>query len=424
MIKESTLIELVKDYVEKPLPNLISRDLNVPLDLNIKRAISIIGPRRAGKTYYMFQLARGLNTQSRLYVNFEDYRLVAADFRDIIRVVEIFYRLFPESKNKKVYMFFDEIQNVANWEIAVRHLIDNEKCQIFLSGSSSKLLSKEIATQLRGRTLSYELFPFTFREFLRAKDFEINEPFSSSAKLKLLSLLEEYLKFGAYPEVALEKEKRKILEEIWDVTIARDVIERRRIRNLKVLKLLIKALRESKRFSVYKFYNFLKSIGLKVSKNTLYFYLEALKDSLVLFDVHAFSPSYKNIEKSIPKIYFADAGLYLDNFDIARSMENSVFLVLRMKYRNIYYYETSNRKEIDFLFKQGNKLNLIEVAYEIDQEHIKKLDKAMNELNLKGSTLITWNEEEKIKTKSGQIDAVPLWKFLLTNSIQLANENI
>jgi len=410
MIKESVLRELVKDSLERELPKLIKRDLEVSLDIKIKRALSIIGPRRAGKTYYMFQLMKNI-PENRLYLNFEDYRLEGASHKDFARLIEIYYQMSPENKKEKVYFFFDEIQNIAGWERIVRHLLDNEKCQIVLTGSSSKLLSKELATQLRGRTLSYALLPFSFKEFLKAKKFKLSDYPSSYEKAKIIRYLEEYLKFGGYPEVVLFGGKENIIKEIWEVTIARDIMERWEIRNPKVLKLLIKALKESKQFSTNKFYNYLKSFGLKVSKNTLYNYLEYLKDSFVVFTLHKYSPTYKDIEKSIPKIYLADVGLYQESLELGRALENIMFLELLKKGKDIYYYITKSGQEIDFYLK-SEKL-FIEVTYDYDEGHVKRMIKAMEETRVKKGLIITWNYEEEKKQKGKKIKIVPLWKWLL-----------
>jgi len=175
MISRDTWIELIKDFHEKDLPEVIERDINIPTELPIKRAITLIGPRRSGKTYVMFQLIKHLTTkipkERILYVNFEDDRLVDANITDVRNMLNIYYEIYPENKTKKTYLFLDEIQNINKWETFVRAVMDTENTQIFISGSSSRMLSKEIATSLRGRTLTYRIMPFSFREILRAKNF-------------------------------------------------------------------------------------------------------------------------------------------------------------------------------------------------------------------------------------------------------------
>ncbi len=304
-------------------------------------------------------LNKGIERNRLLYINFEDYRLSEINYKEFGELVENYYEMFPENMNKKVWFFFDEIQNVERWEKVIRFLPDRYDAEIFVTGSSSKLLSKEISTELRGRVLSYEVLPFSFREFLKVKNFEVKASPPSYERKKILKLLDEYLRFGGYPEVVLEKEKVKILREIWEVTIARDLIERWNIRNIKALKLMILSLQNSKEFSIFKFYKYLKSCGIDVSKNTLYQYLEYLRDAFIVFPLRKYDPSYKNIEKSIPKIFLVDTGLYLENWELSMALENTVFMDLKRKglieNENIFHYFTKNNREIDFLIKEKTK---------------------------------------------------------------------
>ena len=427
MIDRETIVEIIRDYQEMDLPDLIKRNIDIPLDLRIKRAISIIGPRRAGKTYTMFQLMkilleRGVGRDRMLYINFEDYRLEGINYIDLKKIVEIYYEMYPENSRLKVWFFLDEIQNVGGWEKVVRNIMDRWNIQIFLSGSSSKLLSREIATQLRGRTLTYIVYPFSFKEFLRARNFRIEKYMSSYEKNRLLNLLNEYLVYGGYPEAVIERERRmKILREIWDVTIARDIIDRWRIRNIRALKLLIRALRKSREFSIHKFYRYLKSLGLKISKNTLYNYIEYLNDSLILYLLKKYSPSYRDIEMSIPKIFFVDNGLYMAEESISKLMENPVFMELRrrnyVENEKLFYWKNSFGREIDFIVLDGE---LIQVCYELTYENrdreIKSLIKASKQLNYKKLRILTWNQEDTININNRKIEITPLWKWLINKN--------
>jgi len=188
-------------------------------------------------------------------------------------VWDVFYEIYPENKKQKVWLFFDEIQNVKNWELFIRNILDNENAQVFISGSSSKLLSKEIATALRGRTLSYLILPFSFSEFLKLKKFVYKKYLSSEEQANLKNLFNRYFSYGGYPEVLLyPKEQKRIIDEIIEVTIYRDLIERYKIRNIKALKLMFNYLIKAKEFSTHKLYNFLKSLNIKIIKNSLYNY--------------------------------------------------------------------------------------------------------------------------------------------------------
>lgn len=426
MIDREIWIRIIKDFQEVELPKIVERDISIDIDLPIKRVISIIGPRRAGKTYLMFQiiknlLSRGVEKNRVLYVNFESDLLIGCNSEDLRKMIEIFYEIYPENKNRKVYLFFDEVQNILNWEKFVRAVIDGENSQICISGSSSKLLSKEISTQMRGRTIPYHVYPFSFKEFLKAKDFKIDRYPSSSQKANVLNLLKRYLN-GSYPEtVFFEQEKEKILKEILDVTIYRDIIERFKVKNVKVLRLLLKGLISSTHFSIHKFYNYLKSLGIKVSKNTIYSYTEYFLDSLILHMLRKYSESYKEIEQTSPKIYFVDNGLLAINGidNLGRFMESVVFLeLIRRNPNGGLFYFSMNNKEVDFVLKRRGKTQLMQVCYSVNDFNTKErelsaLAKASEELKCKDMTVVTWDYENVEKYKNKRIKFVPLWKWLV-----------
>ena len=229
MIGRETWIRTIKDFQEFDLPEIIEREKRIEPDIPIKRAVSIIGPRRTGKTYFMYQtisqlLKNGIEKERILYINLEKDPLATCEPSDLRKLTEIFYEMYPENLNRKCYFFIDEIQNVPDWERFVRTIIDNENIQIFISGSSSKLLSKEVSTSMRGRSLPEVIYPFSFREFLRAKNFKVEKYLSSSKRAKLLHYLNEHL-LGSYPEVVIyEREREKLMSEILDVTVYRDII--------------------------------------------------------------------------------------------------------------------------------------------------------------------------------------------------------
>ncbi len=427
MIKREIWIKIIKDFYEFKLPGLVEREIEIP-ELPIKRAISIIGPRRAGKTYLMFQVIRNLidkDTEKTrlLYINMESDLLIGCELHDLRSMLELFFEIYPENKNEKVFLFLDEIQVIPGWEKFVRSVMDTENIQIFISGSSSKLLSKEIATSLRGRTIPYYVYPFSFREFLRAKGFKIETYLSSSQKSHILNFLDKFLK-GSYPEVVFfEEEKEKILREILDVTIYREVVERFKVKNIKVLKLLLKNLIASTYFSVHGFYNYLKSLGIKVSKNTLYGYIDNFSDAMILFTLRRYSESYKKKEQTIPKPYFVDNGLLVINGieSKGRLMENVVFLELVRRgftvENNLFYFDT--QKEVDFVLKEGVKIvGLIQVCYDIDDFNTKErelsaLAKAGEELICSDLLVITYDYEGVEKYEGWEIKFVPLWKWLI-----------
>jgi predicted AAA+ superfamily ATPase len=427
MIKRETWIKVIKDFYEFKLPEMVERDIKVSEPL-IKRAVSIIGPRRAGKTYLMFQVIKTLldkNTKKSrlLYINFESDLLVGCEIVDLRTMLEFFYEIYPENKNLKVFLFLDEVQVVSGWEKFVRNMIDSENIQVYISGSSSKLLSKEIATGLRGRTIPYYVYPFSFREFLRAKSFKMDKYLSTSQKALMLNLLDKFMK-GSYPEaVFFEEEKEKILKEILDVTIYRDVVERFKVKNIKVLKLLLRNLIASNYFSVHGFYKYLKSMGIKVSKNTLYTYIDNFSDAMVLYMLRNYSGSYKKIEQTIPKPYFVDNGLLVVNGieGKGRLMENVVFLELIRRGlatdSSLFYHDSG--KEVDFVLNEKGKITrLIQVCYDIEDFNTKErelsaLVKGGGELKCDDLMVITYDYEDVEEYKGWKIKFVPVWKWLM-----------
>ena len=171
------LEEVITEFHKYSIPPLFKRELSIPADTD--KVITLIGLRRTGKTYYLFQviqqlLDEGLDKKRIFYINFEDERLSELTTSDLSIIIELYYKINPGADI--LYLFLDEIQEIDGWEKFVRRLTEKKNVRIFLTGSSSKLLSQEIATSLRGRTLSYNLFPLSFREFLVAKGFKSDFP--------------------------------------------------------------------------------------------------------------------------------------------------------------------------------------------------------------------------------------------------------
>ena len=421
--------EYLLDFQKKELPELVNRELKIEHSKKIK---SVIGPRRAGKTYFMYQemkkaLKAGKKKENILFLNFEDPRLIDINFKEIREIIKLHWQLYPKSNPS---IFIDEPQNINKWELGVRALYD-EGFDLYLSGSSSKLLSKEIATSLRGRTLSYLILPFSFKEFLKMKKsiFDIST-LSSKEKSILLSFLDEYLEFGGFPEVILEENKEnkiKTLKEYLDMIIYKDIVERYNVKNTKLIKWLINSLITSfsKEFSVHKIYLTLKSKGVKVSKNTLYSYLSMLEDSFFAFFAQKFNYSIRNREFSVDKAYLCDIGfakLLEVSRDKGKKMENAVFLELERKKKSlteIACWKNAQQEEVDFVVKQGRKVRqIIQVCCNIEdldakKREIRALIKASKELKCKDLLVITEDKEGEEITKKKKIKYIPLWKWLL-----------
>ncbi len=442
MRREEDFRTVIAQWMDFSLPELLKRDIEVPFEGDL--IVTIVGGRRAGKTYLMFQLIkylfqhRDMDKRNVLYVNFEHERLRYLDARDLEDMVKVYYEMVLPDNKKPIFLFLDEIQNVSDWDRWVRRVFDQKKFRIFLSGSSSKLLAKEIATSLRGRALSRVVFPFSFREFLMTKREEVK---GENLKImqyleergKILGYLEDYMMFGGYPEVELQKEdriKEELLLSYYEAIFYRDLVERYSIKNAKVLDLFLKYMLSnfSKYASVSKAYNYLKSLGLRVSKKTLLNLQKFAEDVFFLFSVEIFSYSIKRREQYPKKVYCIDTGVlkvftprFSENF--GRLMENMVFIELKRRQferRPVeIYYHKSNDKETDFVIKEGVEVKqLIQVTYargrdEIERRELEGIIKASVELKCDNLLIITWDYSGEEELKGRRIKLVPLWMWLL-----------
>ncbi|MEM2153280.1 MAG: ATP-binding protein [Nitrososphaeria archaeon] len=417
---------LVKDYMvewKKRRPVVgIKRELNIPKRLD--KIISIIGPRRSGKTYFFHQLISE-DVENSLYLNFEDTRLIDVNFIEIRDLIRFYIEIFGKNP---VNIFFDEVQNIAGWEKALRTLLDLQMYNLYVTGSSSKLLSREIATQLRGRTFSYLLLPFSFREFLIAKKKSVSTPLTLDELAYVRGLLREYLEYGGFPEVVLEcSEKDRILKEYSEMILFKDIVERHKLRNISLARLLLNFFLQnfSNEFSVNRILRAVKICNF--GKNTVYSYLEKVQDSVSVFFLNRFSPKVYQRMSWPKKVYLCDTGLarvVKVSENIGKLMENVVYLELLRSTNNkplleIYYWRNSQQKEVDFLLKEGLIVeHLIQVTYasgkdEVENREIKSLIEASERTGCKNLSIITWDYEDEIKVEDRIIRFIPLWKWLL-----------
>ncbi len=420
---------IIKDFQTKPLPDLVKRSLDIPLDSS--KIITLIGSRRSGKTFSIYQiisdLLKSASMEKIVYVNFEDERLDIdkTNFQDLL---DAYSELYPEITLSEVYFIFDEIQEITGWEKFVRRVYDSVSSHIFLTGSSAKLLSKEIATSLRGRTLTYEIFPLTFEEFLKFNSVDTSDLYSTKNKAKFLSFFERFLQEGSYPEIILQNTslQTKILQTYYDVMIYRDIIERYSISNVDVLKRFIsKSINNiSNDLSVKKFFDDLKSEGFKISKDTLYSFYRYLEDIYLFFYVPKYDSSVRKQELSSKKIYAIDTGLVnAVSFKFSENkgdlLENSVYLHLRKQGKSIYYYK--DVVECDFVILEKNSISqAIQVSLDISDEgtkqrELKGLLIAMNEFNLDEGLLLTYDFEDEFEVEGKKIVVTPVWKWMLEN---------
>jgi len=417
MIERETWAEVILDYRSLPFDG-VEREIDVKIP-STRMALAIIGPRRVGKTYLMRQIieklrSEGIPEENIAYVNLEDPRLVGASLEDLMVLLEV----LREMGGEKLHLFLDEVQAVDGWERFVRYLLDTGN-RVFVSGSSSKLLSKEIATQLRGRSIAVRVFPFSFGEFLRARGFTPKRYLSSSKKAELRRLLLEYLEWGGYPEVVLNPHMRiEILKGILDLAIYRDIVERWEVRNLSALRLLLKLLARSSHLTLTKAYSTMKSIGVSIGKGTLADYLEYLGDAFILHRLPPYVKSYKKAELLGFKPYLVDNGLLRITGvkDKGRLLENLVMIeLLRRGFEpgEDLFYVPGDGWEVDFL--AGDEL--IQVGYELHainrERELKALLNATKRVDVERLTVVTFAGKERVKLNGRRIDVVPLHEWLL-----------
>jgi predicted AAA+ superfamily ATPase len=412
MSEQSILQILLGEFRDKlaQLQGLVERDARFPEAPN--KINVAIGMRRAGKTYFLYQkilklIEEGVNPTAILYINFEDDRLLPLNEQKLAKLAEAFYSLYPENHDRKCYLFFDEIQNVENWPIVIRRLHDTKNAEIFLTGSSAKLLSKEIATSLRGRSLPVEIWPYSFHEFMRAKNVAIDRSlYDAKTQDKLKQLFRAYLSEGGFPEIIgyASDVKQKTLQEYLDVVIYRDIIERHNVKNPTLIKYMILSMIHNvgKPFAVNKFYNDLKSQGYQIGKDTLYEYADHIEDAYLAFSVPIFDKSLRKAQTTPKKLYAIDPGmaraLTLDyESDLGRLFENVVYLDLQRHGYKISYYHTEEGYEIDFLAQtsRGQK-KLFQVAWDVhDAQTLERekraLEAGIKELKVEGE-IITLDE--------------------------------
>jgi predicted AAA+ superfamily ATPase len=421
-----TIKQIIRDFHLSNHFNVKSRALTVPF--NTGKIITLIGVRRCGKTSILYdminQLTQTIVKEQILFLNFEDERL---DFNvnGLDLILESYRELYPEINLKKCYFFFDEIQNVEGWEKFVRRVYDSVSPHIFITGSNSKLLSQEIATMLRGRTITYEVYPLSFKEYLNFEEIEI-DLYSTKSLALIQNRLLKFLKEGAFPETISSDEKlrQKILQEYFNVLIYKDLIERFKIQNITALKFFLKRVLASstKQISINKIYNDLKSSGIKISKNSLYEYLEYAQNIFLTMTLERYDDKVNLVEK---KVYTIDTGLnnaIIFNFseNIGKTMENTVFLELKRRELEIFY--TQNRSsECDFIVSDRGKIvKAIQVTYNMDSEEtrkreIKGLVNACKQFGLKKGLIVSFEERDDFMVDGVEVEVLPLFEFLLEN---------
>jgi len=367
-------------------------------------ALIITGVRRCGKSTLLHQLIR--NQKKAYYLNLEDPRLNGFDLNDLNKIEVIMEEMYGVGGT----YFLDEIQNVPEWEKFIRYLIDKKK-KVILTGSNASLLSKELGTKLTGRHLKYELFPFSFKEFLNLKKLSPS-----------LSSFKEYLFQGGFPEF-LKKNNPAILHRLLSDIVIKDIAVRFNIKNTAILEKIAVFLisHVGKEFS----YNSIKRTFNVKSVQSVIDYISFFEDAYLIFSVPYFSYSIKQQQVNPRKIYSIDNGFSSNNSssfskDNGKMLENLVFLALRKNYKNIFYFQEKN--ECDFVIKEKDKIiQAIQVCFDLNEQtkdrEINGLVEALKKFNLDKGLILTFEQDDEFKLEGKTVKVLPVWKWFVEKNI-------
>ena len=397
-------------------------------------ATVVKGMRRTGKTYFTYLrmrelLAKGLPIERIVHVNFDDDRLAAMTAADLHWVVDLHAEMFPDAADERCYYFLDELQDIKGWERFARRLIDSHRVQLCLTGSSSKMLSEDVATEMRGRSAEVEIFPLSFCEFL-----SYNGLFTAPPALpdvprtrgRLKKALSDYMVAGGFPDVqGLDATSRiMMLQEYANAVVYRDIIERHDIPSVQSLKYVLQYLVHNfgRKVSVRAIAGVLRQLALPCDRESLGNYLSYFVDSYFAYPVSLRTDSLAVRRTNPDKYYLVDTGMVgamkaKNDAERGFLLENAVFMALRRGFNKIEYYNTRKGEEVDFFVtdKATGGTRLVQVSYEMTDKktrarELSALLAARRETGIADCTIVTWDEEGE----EDGIRVVPAWKWLLS----------
>lgn len=412
---------------------LIPRDKELPIDSG--KIVTVPGVRRCGKSSRMEMvvnnlLQQGVGRERILWVSFDDERLVHIKADELEQIMEAYREMFPTQDLKDVYMFFDEIQLIEDWEYFVLRLYKHYSKNIFISGSNATMLSSELKTALRGWPLEEETLPLSFKEYCRFKGVK-TDSWLEQDLARVRNAFFDYNNEGGFPEVVLASnplDKTRILQTYFDAMLLKDLGEHYGISNTQVLRYFLKRIMTNltKPTSVRALHGDIKSQGLKISKDTLYDWANYACNVFMFLSVSNYSRSLQSTERSQPKYYCIDNGLrdavlLPQTNDDGKKLENTVFLQLylqRTPVQQIFYFQ--GRGECDFVVQEGASISqLVQVTWTMQddntrQREINGLLEAAAATGCNNLWIITSDTQDDIQTPSGQtIHVVPAWRWLL-----------
>ncbi|MCM1041152.1 MAG: ATP-binding protein [Bacteroides sp.] len=412
--------------------DVIHRDMELPTDK--KKIITIPGVRRCGKSSLMKiavneLLAQGVPATNILWIGFDDERLKKLTSDELDSVVAAYMEMFPDTAIKDVYMFFDELQIIPDWEYFVLRLYKSYCKNIYVCGSNATMLSTELSSALRGYPLEYETYPLSFNEYCRFKGITTNGHLEQEMA-RLRNTFLEYNASSAFPEVVLcdsESEKLQLLHGYFDTMLLKDIAEHYQVSNMAVLRYFVKRIMAnlSKPTSILSIYNDIKSQGFKISKDDLYRWADYVTDTFMFFKVSKYERSLAKEQKALPKYYCIDNGLRSavllpQSDDNGKLLENTVFMQLNRQLgfdEKISYFQ--DKAECDFVVQRQDKVSqLIQVCWDLSDESTRKREingllAAAKATDCKDLSIISIDEERLIQQAGHEIKVIPAWKWVL-----------
>ena len=423
------------DFKDLGFPNYIPRHGRINFVDNM--VSTVIGARRAGKSFRLLQEASEWVEQKKIKsiesvcrLDFDNPILSGIKANELFLIQDTFLKLNPDIDLKTPLLFLlDEIHKVEGWEEYVIDLSRNPNWKVVVSGSSSKMLKHDIATELRGKAISTTLYPLSFSEFMKFNKFSHRKG-STKGQAETRRLFYQYLKWGVYPAITNLNEylRETVLREYFDTMILKDIIQRYNVGKPRQCIHLYRYLLSniSKPHTLQNAYRYLKQSGFSTSKDAIRNYIDWAKDSWLLFSVPIFSDSLKDQERNYKKIYAIDWALANKNSQAwdggqSRALENIVFLQLyRNRHRVHYYLTRKKRQEVDFVVvdSSGTPAMAVQVCLDITQEEtlqreLEGLTATANYFKIKDNFIITYNQEKDFSINGVSIKAIPAWKWML-----------
>ena len=414
--------------------DVIERDISLPI--NRKKIITVPGVRRCGKSTMMEiaineLVASGISPERILWLGFDDERLKNMNADELDDVIISYMEMYPNIPIKEIYMFFDEIQLIKDWEFFILRVFKSYCKNIYVCGSNATMLSTELSSALRGYPLEYETYPLSFHEYCRFKNIP-TKGFFEQDKARLRTAFEAYNMESAFPEIVLttsKSEQTKLLQGYFDTMLLKDLVEHYRISNIGVVRYFVKRIMANltKPTSINAIYKDIKSQGLKVSKDDLYLWADYICDIFMFIRISRYDRSLIKVQKSLDKYYCIDNGLrgavlMPQSNDNGKSLENIVLLQLNRTKQpsdKITYYQGD--KECDFVLQRNeNVIQLIQVTWDMTDENTRtrEVNGILEASQVTGCNklfILTKEEENLIEIEGKQIHVLPVWKWLLSS---------